>query len=440
MPRGVDVFAIPVAPVSTLKINQQAARREKIRRNLKVVEDDLIETDPQRNEHYDPTIRLDARPRRPVRQQIKFVEEGRISAHAEKQRHREERRQADTRFREAMAARAEKEGAMPKLPALDEGILSATRNGPDLPPIEWWDVPFMRKGSTIPTAAVLDTVDEATFVRKDRITNLVHHPSRVPAAGQDAPAPVLPLMLTAQERKRMRKQDRLARETERREMVAVGLLPPPPPKVKLSNLMRVLANEATQDPTGVEADVRAQVAERQRKHIADNEGRRKTKDEIRDKREQASVADKEKGLFAHVYRILSVQNPEHRFKIDINARQLNLTGALVVYPECNLAVVEGGQKALRKFQRLMLHRLDWSRRGHEKPRGLTSDAGTQPNQCVLIWQGAIAKTAFDEFRVSSIPTEDGIRSMFRRRGIESYFDIAAGWSWGDPSLGLSGLE
>ena len=42
--------------------------------------------------------------------------------------------------------------------------------------------------------------------------------------------------------------------------VRLGLVAPDEPKVKLSNLMRVLGNEAVMDPTKVEAHVRAQVA------------------------------------------------------------------------------------------------------------------------------------------------------------------------------------
>ena len=56
------------------------------------------------------------------------------------------------------------------------------------------------------------------------------------------------------------------RETERekQEKIQFGLIEKPEPKVRISNLMRVLGSEAIQDPTKVEAHVRAQMAERQR--------------------------------------------------------------------------------------------------------------------------------------------------------------------------------
>ena len=53
-------------------------------------------------------------------------------------------------------------------------------------------------------------------------------------------------------------------ELEKQEKVQLGLMEKPETKVKISNLMRVLKTEAVQDPTKMEAHVRAQMAERQR--------------------------------------------------------------------------------------------------------------------------------------------------------------------------------
>jgi U4/U6 small nuclear ribonucleoprotein PRP3 len=60
------------------------------------------------------------------------------------------------------------------------------------------------------------------------------------------------------EQKKLRKQQR-----ELQEKVRLGLTPPLEPKVRISNLMRVLGTEAVQGPTKVEAHVRAQMAKRQ---------------------------------------------------------------------------------------------------------------------------------------------------------------------------------
>ena len=68
---------------------------------------------------------------------------------------------------------------------------------------------------------------------------------------------------TEQERKKISRQRRLEREKEKQELISQGLLEPPPPKVKISNLMRVLGERAVADPSAIEAEVRAQMAERE---------------------------------------------------------------------------------------------------------------------------------------------------------------------------------
>ena len=55
----------------------------------------------------------------------------------------------------------------------------------------------------------------------------------------------------------------MEREKEKQELIRQGLLDPPKPKVKLSNLMRVLGTEAVLDPSAMEKQVRDQMAERQ---------------------------------------------------------------------------------------------------------------------------------------------------------------------------------
>jgi U4/U6 small nuclear ribonucleoprotein PRP3 len=52
--------------------------------------------------------------------------------------------------------------------------------------------------------------------------------------------------------------------------VIAHVLPAPDPKLKISNLMRVLGDEAVQDPTAMEAKVKAQMDERAAKHAEHN--------------------------------------------------------------------------------------------------------------------------------------------------------------------------
>lgn len=115
----------------------------------------------------------------------------------------------------------------------------------------------------------------------------------------DTDKPVtLGVYLTKKEQKKLRRQTRREGQKEVQEKVRLGLMPPPEPKgactqippitnlwyfnkkilqlmftlifffffcpVRISNLMRVLGTEAVQDPTKVEAHVRAQMAKRQK--------------------------------------------------------------------------------------------------------------------------------------------------------------------------------
>lgn len=426
---SIDLMAIPVAPVSTLKINQSFARIKKIKQTLKVLESDLLDTDPSRNAYFDPSIRVRTETRRPARPQLTFYDPGEITEKANKERRRAEQKAADARFRELMAAKTAKAETLPQLQPLSDGRVAGNSSDVKIPDIDWWDAPFLDNKSF--TNFSIDRPN----LRNDRITHYVHHPTRIAPTDPKKAELVVPVMLTHKERRRVRRQRRENQEKERREMIAVGLLPPPPPKVKLSNLVRVLADEATADPTRVEADVRAQVLERQKKHEADNEARKKTKEEVREKVAERTRKDREESLRASVYRIVSVDNPQHRYKVDINARQLGLTGSFIVYSNCNLVIVEGGAKALRKYQKLMLRRIDWS-----DTRSATTDEDApespQGNQCVLIWEGIISSPAFNEFKTVTLPTHSSVKSYLRRRHIDSYFDLAVSWCAGNTSMGV----
>ena len=52
------------------------------------------------------------------------------------------------------------------------------------------------------------------------------------------------------------KNERQLKQQEKQDRIKLGLDPPPPPKVKLSNLMNVLTNESIKDPTAVENRVK----------------------------------------------------------------------------------------------------------------------------------------------------------------------------------------
>ena len=85
--------------------------------------------------------------------------------------------------------------------------------------------------------------------------------------------------LTKKEQKKLRRQNRREALKEKAEKIRLGLDKPPEPKLKISNLMRVLGTDAIQDPTKMEAVVRKQMAERAQKHVEDNTQRKLTREE-----------------------------------------------------------------------------------------------------------------------------------------------------------------
>ena len=59
-------------------------------------------------------------------------------------------------------------------------------------------------------------------------------------------------------------------------------------------------------------------------------------------------------------RVRDLKSAAKKFKVETNAKQLFLTGLVVIHRECNVVVVEGGPKQQKKFKRLMMHRIKWA--------------------------------------------------------------------------------
>jgi U4/U6 small nuclear ribonucleoprotein PRP3 len=184
---------------------------------------------------------------------------------------------------------------------------------------EWWDAALLSDGKSY-----------GAEVLREKITLYVEHPVPLPPpAGAEAPPPPpQPLKLTKAEQKKLRTQRRVAREQEKQEMIRQGLLEPPKPKVKISNLMRVLTDTAAADPTAIEKEVRAQMAERAEAHEDRNLARALTPAERKEKKLRKMFEDSGGSGETHVrvYRIESLKNPKHKFRVDINAQENHLTG------------------------------------------------------------------------------------------------------------------
>ena len=133
-----------------------------------------------------------------------------------------------------------------------------------------------------------------------------------------------------------------------------------------------------------------------------------------------------------VYRIRSLGDPAKKFKVETNANQLQMTGAVVMCKENNIVIVEGGPKQQKKFRRLLLHRIKWDeasrkeRKEEEEAGGGdgTAASSVAKNSCSLVWEGTVLKRNFGEMKFKICPTESFAREHLRQRNVEHYWDIA----------------
>ncbi|GFP93068.1 U4/U6 small nuclear ribonucleoprotein prp3 [Phtheirospermum japonicum] len=266
-------------------------------------------------------------------------------------------------------------------------------------------------------------------IKKDKITMYVEHPRPIEPPAEPAPPPPQPLTLTKKEQKKLRTQRRLAREKERQEMIRLGVLEPPKPKVKMSNLMKVLGSEATQDPTRLEMEIRSAAAEREKAHIDRNDARKLTPAERREKKERKLFDDPNAlDTIVSVYKINDLSHPQARFKVDINAQENRMTGCAIISEGISVVVVEGGAKSIKRYGKLMLRRIDWTA-AVKKEEDAENDEEKKPlNKCVLVWQGSVAKPNFNRFFVQECRTETASRRFFSDHGVAHYWDLAVNFT------------
>ena len=280
-----------------------------------------------------------------------------------------------------------------------------------VPDVEWWDAHILG-GDEYPE-------DEGEVQLRDgAVTNLIEHPIQMMPLMPARPVHV-PVFLTKKERKKLRRQNRREAWKEKQDKIRLGLLPPDEPKVKMSNLMRVLGNEAVLDPTKVEASVREQMAKRLANHEKMNAERKLTPDQKKEKALRKMTEDTSCGVRVAVYRVKNLSNPSKKFKVETNAKQLHMTGCIVTYEDVNVVVVEGGPKQQKKYKQLMLNRIKWDEEVYKDKDGAEAD-----NACDLVWEGETKDRHFGEVKIKSCPTESFARDFFKKQAVEHYWDMS----------------
>ncbi|XP_052242082.1 U4/U6 small nuclear ribonucleoprotein Prp3-like isoform X1 [Dreissena polymorpha] len=394
----------------TLKANIRAKRREQFK--------GLIDAPPEEisaSKYFDPRVSIE----QPQRQKrgFRFHEQGKFEQLAQRLR---TKAQLD-RLQSEISQAAKKTGiaSAAKLATLAPKKELAAG---EIPEIEWWDSYIVRTVNSYTDVGL----GEELRARLEGITHLVEHPIQMKPPAEPEKEPIMPVFLTAAERKKLRRQNRQEAQKEIQEKIRLGLAPPLEPKVRMANLMRVLGSEAVQDPTKVEAHVRAQMAKRQKAHEEANAARKLTKEQRREKKINKIKEDTSLGVHVSVYRVNDLSNPAKKFKVETNANQLYMTGVVVLFKDCNIVVVEGGPKQQRKFRRLMLTRIKWAEDKQKKKKedDEVEEGPATSNKCVLVWEGTTQQRAFGEMKFKVCPTEAFAREQFRKHNVESYWDLS----------------
>lgn len=381
--------------------------------------------------------------RRSARSTLEFVDPGKLRYQAEfermkrevgeeaaKEHVRETRRAEKVQQREAEKA-AEKERrdaerkvaraeALTALVAREEALaVQDLREAP--PAAEWWDLRVLAGEGYAESARGSGAASSSYAVRPERLTLYIEHPVPIEPPAEAAPAPPQALKLTKREIKKLRTQRRTQREKERQELIRQGLLEPPKPKVKISNLMRVLGAESAADPTAIEAEVRRQMLARQQAFEDMNEARKLTPLEAREKKERKMFNEDGSEVHVAVYRIAPrLAHPQNRYKIDVNATENRLTGVCLQTEAMTLVVVEGCSKSQNRYHKLMTRRINWALAKEGDEDVVDESAG---NQCHLVWQGTAKMPAFERFRTTKDISELEAKRILQQHNVMHYWEL-----------------
>lgn len=330
----------------------------------------------QRMPHVDKNLATEPSSHRP--RTLKFNAPGKFVAKAEA-----ERTAAQIRLLEREIAEATEDLGTELDVSLVADILRSEQDKDEK--MEWWDVPFLRQDTTSLSLAY------------DLLGNLIQRPSLTNVESSKG-GEELKIYLTAEERKKLRRQRRLEAQKEVQEKIALGLLPPPPPKVKLSSLPRMLAqpgnalgDESVQDPTRIAAEIRAQSAARHEAHQQSNAERKLTDEERAAKKFRKFAELDAEEVHVAVFKLNDrLEDGAKRFKVLINAEQNHLHGRSITTPNFTLIIVEGGPKGIKRYTRLLLERIEpsdsnwatllWSGSQPEKSLKLTEPGAGKPFQ------------------------------------------------------------
>lgn len=136
-----------------------------------------------------------------------------------------------------------------------------------------------------------------------------------------------------------------------------------------------------------------------------------------------SVMVRQMTCVLQVFRVTRLDDTKNQYKVVINAHENRLTGVCVVTEDgINVVVVEGEKKGIRRFHKLMTHRINWNPTVDVEEAD--DDMFDELNKCHLVWQGTTAEGAFEDFRKQEVGGGIEGRAILAAAGVAHYWDAA----------------
>lgn len=110
----------------------------------------------------------------------------------------------------------------------------------------------------------------------------------------------------------------------------------------------------------------------------------------------------------------------------------------------NLIIVEGGPRAIKKYKRLMLRRIDWNSKARQRKAETEEDPNAEApeeeedkddegddeakvskdKKCYLIWEGIQRKKSFEKWRVVDVRSENEAKRLLTEKSCEQFWNMA----------------
>ncbi|KAG0665771.1 hypothetical protein C6P45_000411 [Maudiozyma exigua] len=324
-------------------------------------------------------------------------------------------------------------GELPDLTKEEDKLLKKIEDIPD--DVEWWDKVYLDKDDPMKilvkyTIQDYNSDDDNEYDDEMYAPSIryVHHPL-LSSDSLNKIDHLSRMYLTKKEYRKIRRHKRKMNQEEKETKIKLGVISKPEPKVKLSNMMNVLENDSNiTDPTRYENMVKEQVKERKEKHLEVNQLRHK--EAVERKKEAESVyvpMDRSQLYYCNVYKFKNLVNPQIRYKLNMNAKQLKLRGCCIRLSDDGPGVIISvtNEKNSKFFNKLVMNRLKWADSFQDRKTNETIDNSN--NSIKSMWAGTITLQdhPFSNWFMRVCQDKEEMKTVLKRFNAESFLrDLA----------------